>query len=93
MIVYFHLHSGLYLAFCRYEGWRGENVCVVDCICTESMCAGLPVCDLDLGLVVPFFSPQPPRFWYLLSLIPIRVYIPNYIVVCTLGCVGMNGGG
>ena len=35
----------------------GGNVCPVDCVCIENIGAGLPVCDLDLGLIVPGFLP------------------------------------
>ena len=33
----------------------GGNVFSVDCVCTGNVVAGLPVCNLDLGLVVPEF--------------------------------------
>ena len=61
------------------------------CVCTENACPARPVFDYDVGPGCLKFCPGPPRFWYILSLRPILVYIPNSIVVCTLGCVGMRG--
>ena len=41
------------------------------CICSENMGAFFPVCDVDLGLVLPGVYPYPPRFMYLFSLRPV----------------------
>ena len=71
MSVYYHEHSGLYFGLGRYEGWPVEMFSPHSCICSEHLGAVLPVCDADLGLVLPGACPYPPRFWYVLSLRPV----------------------
>ena len=86
MSVYFQLDSVLYLVLCRYEGIRVKICNPGCCAYTENVVPGLPVFDYDVCPRCLKFCLGPPKFWYLLSLRPIRVYIPKYIVVCTLGC-------
>ena len=48
-----------------------------------------PVCDLDLRLAFSMHCPEPPRFWFLLSLRPTLVHISMIMVTLLLVWVGM----
>ena len=60
--VYSHLHSDLYLGFCRYEGIRVKRVFWMFCY-IEHVGPGCPVCDYDVGPGYLMFCPEPSRFY------------------------------
>ena len=64
MSAYLHLHSGLYLGLCRYEGIRVKRCCPEYCVHTENVGDVLPVFDNDVGVVCLEFCREPHGHWY-----------------------------